>query len=198
MMKKEKSSNVNNTKLNILNAAKSILLSKGIGSLTVDAACAKANLSKGAFFYYFKTKDDLLKELLLHLIEHQKELYLKFYNEDELEFGKGLRAYIRTTLSLTGTKRQEARAICRCMMEMLFSNSDLLIDFGLKPGYYQGLLQEPVIGGMSTEQARLILLACEGLWYDQSLEVNGVHPDQVNSVIHLLIELTKKKLEINL
>ena len=34
----------------------------------VEMICKKADLSKGAFFYHFKTRDDLLKELLSTLV----------------------------------------------------------------------------------------------------------------------------------
>lgn len=182
------------TKQDILSAAKNILLTQGIGSLSVEATCAKAGLSKGAFFYHFKSRDDLLKGLLKNLTDAQGALYQEFFTKDVLEFGKGLRCYLKATLSLTGSDRENARATCRCMMEMLFSNPQLLVEVGLRPGYYQPLLGDEMLAGMSSEQALLILLACEGLWYDQSLEINGIHPEKIDSTVEFLISLTTRKM----
>lgn len=193
-MTTEKTDKATATKQEILKAARDILLTQGIGSLSVEATCLQANLSKGAFFYHFKSRDELLKGLLKSLTDAQAALYHEYFEKDELDFGKGLRSYLKATLSLTGADRENARATCRCMMEMLFSNPQLLTDIGLNSGYYQPLLGDEMRAGMSSNQALLILLACEGLWYDQSLDVNGIHPSEVNQTVALLIELTTKKI----
>jgi len=47
------------TKERILTAAKELFLSQGYTGTTVDAICEKAELTKGSFYYFFKTKEDL-------------------------------------------------------------------------------------------------------------------------------------------
>ncbi|CAN5324848.1 TetR/AcrR family transcriptional regulator [soil metagenome] len=47
------------TKERILKAAKELFLSAGYTGTTVDAICERAELTKGSFYYFFKTKEDL-------------------------------------------------------------------------------------------------------------------------------------------
>lgn len=43
----------------LLNAALSLIREKGFSAMTVDDLCARAGVTKGAFFHYFKSKDEL-------------------------------------------------------------------------------------------------------------------------------------------
>lgn len=48
-----------NAKLKLLEAALSVIRTKGYSATTVDELCAAAGVTKGAFFYHFKSKEDL-------------------------------------------------------------------------------------------------------------------------------------------
>jgi TetR/AcrR family transcriptional repressor of nem operon len=54
------------TKLKLLEAAQSLMLRKGFTATTVDEICAGAKLTKGSFFHYFTTKEDLGQQVLAH------------------------------------------------------------------------------------------------------------------------------------
>lgn len=43
----------------LLNAALSLIRERGFSGMTVDDLCARAGVTKGAFFHYFKSKDQL-------------------------------------------------------------------------------------------------------------------------------------------
>jgi TetR/AcrR family transcriptional regulator, transcriptional repressor for nem operon len=43
----------------LLNAALALIREKGFSATTVDDLCARAGVTKGAFFHYFKSKDEL-------------------------------------------------------------------------------------------------------------------------------------------
>jgi TetR/AcrR family transcriptional repressor of nem operon len=43
----------------LLNAALSLIREKGFSGMTVDDLCSRAGVTKGAFFHYFKSKDEL-------------------------------------------------------------------------------------------------------------------------------------------
>ncbi len=43
----------------LLDAALSLIREKGFSAMTVDDLCARAGVTKGAFFHYFKSKDEL-------------------------------------------------------------------------------------------------------------------------------------------
>ena len=52
------------TKEQLFDSAQRLILSKGFVGTTVDDVCKAAKVTKGSFFHYFKSKDDLAKQLL--------------------------------------------------------------------------------------------------------------------------------------
>lgn len=58
----------------IVSAAWQLFYEKGFASTTVDDIISKSNTSKGSFYYYFHTKDDLLKTLADVLDDYYDEL----------------------------------------------------------------------------------------------------------------------------
>lgn len=51
-------------KQKMLDAAQSLILTKGYKATSVEDICRDAKLTKGSFFHYFKSKDELAKTLL--------------------------------------------------------------------------------------------------------------------------------------
>lgn len=52
------------TKRKIITCGKQLILSKGFDNITVDAISKAADITVGTFYYYFKSKDDLLFEIM--------------------------------------------------------------------------------------------------------------------------------------
>jgi TetR/AcrR family transcriptional repressor of nem operon len=52
------------TKERLLDAAQRLMLAKGFEATTVDEICDAAKLTKGSFFHYFESKEQLAKEVL--------------------------------------------------------------------------------------------------------------------------------------
>ena len=50
------------------------MLEKGFTATTVDEICEKAGLTKGSFFHYFESKEDLAKATLLYFFRSMNEL----------------------------------------------------------------------------------------------------------------------------
>lgn len=58
--------------LNILETAESLVRQKGFGATTVDQICKASGVTKGAFFHYFKSKNELGLEMLRRVDEDLK------------------------------------------------------------------------------------------------------------------------------
>ena len=52
------------TKVKLLEAAQRLMLAKGYSATSVEEICEVAGLTKGSFFHYFKSKEDLGKAVL--------------------------------------------------------------------------------------------------------------------------------------
>ena len=62
------------TRTDLLNAAMRSMLAKGYNGTTVDEICKAAGVTKGSFFYYFASKEDLGKALLPHFLQMMGQL----------------------------------------------------------------------------------------------------------------------------
>ncbi|HEY5742674.1 MAG TPA: TetR/AcrR family transcriptional regulator [Terrimicrobiaceae bacterium] len=54
----------NQSKERLLTAAKELFLARGYAATTVDAICEKARLTKGSFYYFFDSKEELGRAVL--------------------------------------------------------------------------------------------------------------------------------------
>jgi len=62
------------TRQRILDAAKGLVLERGYAGTSVDDIQKAAGISRGTFFYHFKTKDDLARALMERHAEEDHEL----------------------------------------------------------------------------------------------------------------------------
>ncbi len=53
----------------LLEAARELMLDKGYVATTVDEICEQAGVTKGSFFYYFKNKEEMGKNLVQHFAQ---------------------------------------------------------------------------------------------------------------------------------
>lgn len=61
----------------LLDAAEELMLSRGFVAATVDGICSAAGLTKGSFFHYFPSKEDLGKVLLERFAKRQQARFLE-------------------------------------------------------------------------------------------------------------------------
>lgn len=61
------------TKEKLLDAAQRLMLAKGFEATSVEEICEAAKLTKGSFFHYFETKEELGKAVLEHFCRQQQE-----------------------------------------------------------------------------------------------------------------------------
>lgn len=63
------------TREKILDAAQGLILERGYAGMTVENVLDAVGVTKGAFFYHFKSKDDLAKELIQRFARQDAEVY---------------------------------------------------------------------------------------------------------------------------
>ena len=75
MSKTEVTVEMSDTKRRLLDAAVQLMLRRGFTATTVDEICAEADLTKGSFFHYFKSKDEIGEAALEHYFARQREKF---------------------------------------------------------------------------------------------------------------------------
>ena len=68
------------TKDKLMGAAQDLMLERGFTATTVDDICDKAGVTKGSFFHYFKSKDDLAKQVLGRFCAAGNKMHSKVTN----------------------------------------------------------------------------------------------------------------------
>lgn len=96
------------TQQDILEAARTILLSKGVSGTTLEAVAHQAGMSKTAIYYYFPSKDAMLFELVYGIISRLAEDTHIAVNKQH-SGAEALSALIRTTISSFGGRMDDFR-----------------------------------------------------------------------------------------
>ncbi len=71
------------TKTRILDAAEALVLDHGFGATSIDQILEKTGITKGAFFYHFKSKADLAQALVARYVERDDELLINLTGKAE-------------------------------------------------------------------------------------------------------------------
>jgi len=69
-------------KAGIIEAARKVLSNAGVQNMTLQAVANAASISKGALYYYYKTKDDILYEIMEQDNAHSRRIAGKTIEQD--------------------------------------------------------------------------------------------------------------------
>lgn len=75
MLNRIQSTKSSETKLKLVDAGVKLMRARGYNATTVDDICAEAGVTKGGFFHYFKSKDDIAKAAVAHFHEGKVKNY---------------------------------------------------------------------------------------------------------------------------
>jgi TetR/AcrR family transcriptional repressor of nem operon len=75
MLNQMPSTELPETKRKLVDAGVKLMRTRGYNATTVDEICADAGVTKGGFFHYFKSKDDIAKAAVTHFFEDRTKNY---------------------------------------------------------------------------------------------------------------------------
>jgi AcrR family transcriptional regulator len=157
---------VTTTRDRILDAAESIVIRDGVARLTLEAAAAQAQLSKGGVLYHFRTRDALVSGMVQRLVAaFDADLDDEVAADDAAgaaPIGRYIRAYVRATVRPPRTeedvRRERAGA---AVLAAMASEPELLEPLRLSFDRWQLRL---VNDGIDPVRATVARLAADGLW----------------------------------
>jgi AcrR family transcriptional regulator len=167
----------------ILEAAVHVLLQQGLASFTLDAAAAKAGVSKGGLLHHFPSKDALLAGVLEFFLQRQTDRIRDLCNADPEPRGRVLRAYLHSSFdpAVSGLTPPDERKVFVALLAAMANNPTLL---------------EPLRRAMQEwtrdldPEEWLLVFAIDGLWIWNLL---GALPPEIpfrERMLHLLQEKT--------
>ncbi|MDH2427652.1 TetR/AcrR family transcriptional regulator [Sphaerisporangium sp. TRM90804] len=135
----------------LLNAAEALLAEQGAQCLTLSAAAERAGVSKGGLLYHFSTKEALIRGMIERLVADFDELVAA---QDESSYS---RAYLAATFAAVRSGRLRRWAV----VTGAAGDPHLLAPLreAMARWHREGMESEP-----DPMAARIVRLACEGLW----------------------------------
>ena len=108
-----------------LNTAQELFFTKGYEQTAVETIIKKMRLSKGTFYYYFKSKEDLLDALIERMTEKILEEVRKIVNRGDLDaIAKLNRAY-----AVTRSVKLENIELLKVLLKVLYDDKNLLFRY---------------------------------------------------------------------
>jgi AcrR family transcriptional regulator len=154
------------TRDRILDAAENIVIRDGVSRLTLEAAAAEADLSKGGVLYHFRTRDALVSAMVERLVAaFDADLEAESAADDSAgsdAAGRYIRAYVRATIrpprTVEDVRRERAGA---AVLAAMASEPQLLEPLRRSFDRWQRRL---VADGVDPVRATVARLAADGMW----------------------------------
>jgi AcrR family transcriptional regulator len=160
----------------LLDAAVGVIRRDGAQSLTLDAVAAQAGVSKGGVLYHFNTKRALIDGLLARWLDDF---------EERLDGEDFAAAYVRACdLSDAGP---DVTASEFGLLAALIEEPEVLEAARER---YAGWMERLLSGPMSVDDAWLVRLAADGLWYSDLLGIAAPAGEDRRRLIGRLLALT--------
>jgi len=109
----------------LLDTAQELFFTQGYEQTTVETIIQKVGVSKGTFYYYFKSKEDLLDKLVERLSENILKEVRKIVDREDLDaIAKLNRAY-----TVTRSVKLENIELLKVLLKMLYDDKNILFRF---------------------------------------------------------------------
>jgi len=109
----------------LLDAAQEIFLTKGYKQTSVESIIKKVGVAKGTFYYYFKSKEDLLDKLVKRMADKIQIEIKKIVEKKDLDaISKLEKAY-----SVAGNIKLENIQLIKLMLKILYEKDNLILRY---------------------------------------------------------------------
>jgi len=127
MLNRTRSTESSETRRKLVDAGIDLMRARGYNATTVDDICGTAGVTKGGFFHYFKSKDEIAKAALTHFYEvkvkdYETAPFRKLADPVARVFGR--LDYVQTASGGTG-RTTKGCLIGVFAQEMAFANPEL-------------------------------------------------------------------------
>ena len=161
-----------------LNAAFELAATKGMADVTVNKVSELADVTKGAFFHHFDSKEALVTELMQMLLDKQFD---RLMAEEENSDGCFTRTYIRAAFSEGAAERK----IWAALLSLMASKDQV-------GSIWDNWLGERLKRHSRTDsriELRVIRLAADGVWFERIMDAKSKN---LKGVEKYLIKMTRR------
>jgi AcrR family transcriptional regulator len=164
----------------LLNAAFELAATKGMADVTVNKVSEFADVTKGAFFNHFDSKETLVTELMQMLLTRLDKQFDRLMAEEENSDGCFTRAYIRAAFSEGAAERK----VWGALLSLMASKDQV--------GWvWNNWLSERLKRHSKTDsriELRVVRLAADGVWLAR---IGNAKSKNLKGVDEYLVEMTR-------
>jgi AcrR family transcriptional regulator len=164
----------------LLKAAFELAATKGMADVTVNKVSELADVTKGAVFHHFASKETLVTELMQMLLTRLDNHFDRLMAEEENSDGCFTRAYVRAAFS----ERAAERKIWGALLSLMASKNQV--------GWvWDNWLSERLKRHSKTDsriELRVVRLAADGVWLERIMSAKSKN---LRGVEEYLIEMTR-------
>jgi len=164
----------------LLNAAFELAATKGMADVTVNKVSELADVTKGAFFHHFASKEVLVAELMQMLLTRLDKQFDRLMAEEESSDGCFTRAYVRAAFSEGSAERK----VWGALLSLMASKDQV-------GGAWDTWLSERLKRHSKTDsriELRAVRLAADGVWLERIMNARSKNLKRVEEY---LIEITR-------
>jgi AcrR family transcriptional regulator len=164
----------------LLSAAFELAATKGIADVTVNKVSELADVTKGAFFHHFDSKETLVTELMQMLLTRLDKQFDRLMAEEENSDGCFTRAYIRAAFSQGAAERK----VWGALLSLLASKDQV---GSVWDTWLSGRLKRHSKTDSRIE-LRVIRLAADGVWLERIMNAKS---KSLRGVEEYLLDMTR-------
>ena len=181
---------LNETKVKILNAAALIVKREGVTSLTLEAAAKEAGISKGGLLYHYPNKDTLIECMNQYLLDqYLTNIQIRAQEAKDAKLsngGKWTRAYIQESFAKPGEKSDFSTAF----LTLATMQDDLKAVYQEKQVYMQKCSETDKI---NPYMATILRLAADGLQFHEALGQSPISQEMRKNLEKHMLDLTDER-----
>ena len=174
-----------NSRNSILDASEAIVRESGASHLTLDAAAARAGVSKGGLLYHFPSKEDLLKAMMQRQLERFEESRERLSRQFADRPNALLQAHVKAAVEDSADNQQ----LCSAMLAAVANQPELLEPARTFHSENLDLCRKSSLG---LERAALLWLATDGLWFLEMLQVSPLTAAQRKKITAFMLKLAEE------
>jgi len=175
-----------NSRDDILQAAEWVVCQHGAGHLTLDAVAERAGISKGGLLYNFPSKAALLKAMLSNLLERfdADRAHLSLSPGIAGEVASDLKAFVKAGFQEAADRQQVSAALLAAG-----ANDPGLLAPVLE--WHASHFREFAAGKRHPARVLMLMLAVDGLWFNELLRTSAFGPDQKQALMEEMLRFAE-------
>ncbi|WP_096186399.1 TetR/AcrR family transcriptional regulator [Evansella halocellulosilytica] len=130
----------------ILDVTYQLIMTKGFGQMSVQNILDELDISRGAFFHYFRSKDDLLEPLIERMLDHIEQQVVPVVKSERSAVNK-----LQAFFNIVNETKTDQRQLFLQLIEVWYSDDNVLVRQKVriqKIKRFEPLLRQVIVQGI--------------------------------------------------